>query len=85
MVTVKTEVKQHATANMKKALEWVLPCRCLAILYHACFWFAAAFLPPLTYLLQVRLWWGPLNHLPLRFPHHQKLHMFVYHLMAQAT
>ena len=39
---------------------------------------------PSNYLLQVRLWWGPQS-LALRLPHHQKLHMFVYRLMAQAT
>ena len=49
----------HATANMKRALEWASPCRCLVKFYRTCFWFAAAFLPPLAYLLQVRLWWDP--------------------------
>ena len=59
----------------EKALKRVLACRCLAAVYHACFWFAAAFLPS-NFLLQVRLWLDP-NHLPYSSPSSEAAHVCV--------
>ena len=50
-----------------EALERVLPCRCLAAVYHACFWFAAACLP---------CGWT-LNHLPYGSPSSEAAHVCV--------
>ena len=74
-----SEDRGQATMRLEyeKALERVLPCRCLAAVYHACFWFAAAFLPPLTFLLQVRLWLDPSITCPMVPPSSEAAHVCV--------